>query len=232
MSERDPLDDLPWPKPIEPGATVSESIHRQCTHALGKTKCARAHRRAALSLLIPTLAIGLFAFLALLRGDPSEMLEAALYGVFGWVVVMAVVLSAGLAFPPGRRPARALRLVAAVAVPVLFMLYVTTTASAHDSFAMFAEGAKRAHAVRCGVSCLLLGAVVTGAVLYLWRGTDPFTPGVSGALAGLIGGLGSALAFGVACPSHEAWHVGTAHGLVVVAMVAAGALVGRRLLAP
>jgi hypothetical protein len=78
----------------------------------------------------------------------------------------------------------------------------------------------------------MLGAIVSGGVLFLWRGTDPLTPTVSGALAGLTGGLGSALALGVACPSHEAWHVGVSHGLVVVAMVGFGALVGRRLLSP
>ncbi|HEY3499230.1 MAG TPA: NrsF family protein, partial [Polyangiaceae bacterium] len=76
------------------------------------------------------------------------------------------------------------------------------------------------------------GALVTGGVLLLWRRTDPMSPGVSGALAGLAGGMGSALAFGVACPSHEAWHLWLSHGVVVVALVVLGGAVGRRLLAP
>jgi len=232
MSERDPLDDLPWPKPAEPGEAVSESIRRQCTHALTPAPCARAHRRAALSLLLPMAAIGLFTFLAILRGDTSDVVRAALYGVGGWAIVIVAVLLGGLAFPPGRRPARRFRLFAALSIPVLFVLYITTTAAAHDSFSSFAQGATGYHAVRCGISCLMLGAIVTTGVLLVWRGTDPLTPGLSGALAGLVGGLGSALALGVACPSHEAWHVGISHGLVVVAMVAVGALVGRRLLAP
>jgi hypothetical protein len=232
MSDKDPLDDLPWPKSAEPSANVSESIRRECTHALGQKHCARAHRRAALSLLLPTVAIGIFTFLAILRGDPDETLRSALYGVAGWVLVLVVVLTTGLAFPPGRRPSRNLRIATAVAIPLVFILYITATASAHDSFAAFSQGATAQHALRCGITCLMLGAIVSGGVLFLWRGTDPLTPSLSGALAGLTGGLGSALALGVACPSHEAWHVGVSHGLVVVAMVGLGALVGRRLLSP
>jgi hypothetical protein len=134
MSDKDPLDDLPWPKSAEPSANVSESIRRECTHALGQKHCARAHRRAALSLLLPTVAIGIFTVLAILRGDPDETLRSALYGVAGWVLVLVVVLTTGLAFPPGRRPSRNLRIATAVAIPLVFSLYITATASAHDSF--------------------------------------------------------------------------------------------------
>jgi hypothetical protein len=232
MSEKDPLDELPWPKPAEPSTDISESIRRECTHALGHGQCPRAHRRAALSLLFPTVAIGLFTFLAILRGDPDETLRSALYGVAGWVLVLVAVLATGLAFPPGRRPSRTLRIAAAIAIPIAFMLYIIATAATHSPFAVFSQGAPAHHALRCGITCLMLGALVSGGVLFLWRGTDPLTPTLSGAIAGLTGGLGSALALGVACPSHEAWHVGISHGLVVVAMVGIGALVGRRLLSP
>jgi len=232
MSEKDPLDDLPWPKPAEPGAAVSEHIKRQCTHQLGGQRCARAHRRAALSLLLPTLVIGLLSWFGATHSDSQATLRTAFFGVAGWAVVLVAVLGAGLATPPGRRPARAVRLVIAVMVPVLFILYITATAQAHATFGSFSHGATAAHAVRCGAFCLALGSIVSGGVLLLWRGTDPLSPGLSGAFAGLVGGLSSALAVGVACPSHEAWHVGLSHGLVVVAMVGLGAAVGRRLLAP
>jgi hypothetical protein len=232
MSEKDPLDDLPWPKPAEPSAGISDSIRRECTHALDRKQCARAHRRAALSLLFPTVAIGIFTVLAILRGDPDETVRSALYGVAGWVMMLVVVLTVGLALPPGKRLSRTTRIAMALTIPAVFIVYITATASAHDSFATFSQGAPAHHALRCGLTCLMLGAIVSGGVLFLWRGTDPLTPTLSGALAGLTGGLGSALALGVACPSHEAWHVGVSHGLVVVAMVGFGALVGRRLLSP
>ncbi|HEY4160205.1 MAG TPA: NrsF family protein, partial [Polyangiaceae bacterium] len=79
---------------------------------------------------------------------------------------------------------------------------------------------------------LFFGATVSAGVLLAFRGTDPLTPRLSGALAGLVGGLGGALAMGIACPSHEAWHLWFAHGLVVVVLGLFGFVVGRRILAP
>jgi hypothetical protein len=68
--------------------------------------------------------------------------------------------------------------------------------------------------------------------MLLWRRTDPLTPGISGALLGLVGGMGSALGMGVACPSHETWHLCVSHGVVVASLVVLGAAAGRRVLAP
>jgi hypothetical protein len=138
----------------------------------------------------------------------------------------------GLASPPGRRPRTLWRLGVAVLVPALFFAYLTQAAWAQVPFAVFSGGAHAEHAVRCGLICFLVGAVVTGGVMLLWRRTDPLTPGISGALVGLVGSMGSALGMGIACPSHEAWHLCVSHGVVVVALVVLGAAFGRRLLAP
>jgi hypothetical protein len=235
LTERDPLGelgDLPWPKPAAPSASISQAIHRDCTKGLSSKECTSARRRAALTLLFPTLAIGILSFLALRSPHAEGALGASLYGAIGWSVVLSAVLLVGLARPPGKRPAPGVRLVMAVLVPIAFFVYLALTASARLPFASFSQGESMAHAMRCGAACLVLGAIVTGAVLLLWRRTDPMTPGISGALAGLTGGIGSALAFGVACPSHEAWHLGLSHGLVVVALVILGGAVGRRLLSP
>jgi hypothetical protein len=233
LKEPDPLADLPWPKPAAPSVSVSQAIHRDCTKGLYSKECASARRRAALTLLFPTLAIGVFSWLAIKSPNVSAgAVRAGLYGAIGWSVVLSAVLMVGLARPPGRRPARNVRLVMAVLVPVAFFAYLSLTASGRLPFESFSHGAYWAHAVRCGALCLGIGAIVTGGVLLLWRRTDPMTPGISGALAGLTGGIGSALALGVACPSHEAWHLGFSHGLVVVALVILGGAVGRRLLTP
>lgn len=232
MSQRDPLAEIDWPKPVAPREHVSDAIHQKCTKGLGSHACVSARRKAALSLLLPVLVVGMFTVLAVLGGTPDGALRSGLYGALGWAVVLGLVLLFGLARPPGRRPAAAWRVVVAVLVPVLFFVYLTLTAAGHLSFAAFSQGAAARHALSCGMVCLTVGAIVTGAVLLLWRGTDPLTPGVSGALAGLVGGVGSALALGVACPSHEGWHLNFSHGLVVVALVILGGAVGRRLLAP
>ena len=55
---------------------------------------------------------------------------------------------------------------------------------------------------------------------------------ISGALAGLAGGITSALGVGLACPSTEAWHACFSHGLVVIALVLLGWRFGRRVLSP
>ncbi|HEV8549451.1 MAG TPA: hypothetical protein VGQ57_10490, partial [Polyangiaceae bacterium] len=75
-------------------------------------------------------------------------------------------------------------------------------------------------------------ALMSGGVMLLWRGTDPLTPGISGALLGLVGGMGSALGMGIFCPSHEELHSLVSHGLVLASLVVLGGAVGRRLLAP
>jgi hypothetical protein len=86
--------------------------------------------------------------------------------------------------------------------------------------------------LRCGLHALLSGAIVSGGVMMLWRHTDPFTPGLSGALVGLFGGLCGAIALGVACPHGQSWHLWLGHGLAVALLTLGGWAVGRKWLAP
>jgi hypothetical protein len=231
-SEHDMLADLPWPSPTEPRAAVSDAICKHCTKGLHAKRGASAEKRVMLSLLISGVVTGILIVLGLARGSAGATLSSALYGAAGWAIVQAAVLAFALARPPGRRPARAVRLVVAVVVPILFLGYLATTASAKLPFETFAQGATATHAVSCGLLSLFLGALLSGGVLLLWRGTDPLTPGISGATVGLVSGLGVAVGVGIACPSHEAWHLGCAHGLGVIALVFLGGAVGRRLLSP
>ncbi len=231
-SEQDALADLPWPAPIEPRAAVSDAICSHCTKSLRSGRGASAQRRVMLSLLVSGVVTALLIAVGMSRGSAGTTLSSALYGAVGWAIVQALVLVIGLGAPPGRRPARAVRLVIAVVVPIVFLGYLATTASARLPFDTFSQGATASHAVSCGLFSLFLGALVSGGVLLLWRGTDPLTPGLSGALVGLVGGLGGAVAIGIACPSHEAWHLGCSHGLGVLALMFLGGAVGRRLISP
>jgi hypothetical protein len=218
--------------PVEPPKAVSDAICRHCTKSLHSGRGASAEKRVLFSLLISGGLTGLLIGIGIVRGSAGATLSSALYGAAGWAVIQAFVLFFGLARPPGRKPARAVRLVIAVVVPILFLGYLALTASGRLPFETFSQGATASHAVGCGLVSLFLGALVSGGVLLLWRGTDPLTPGLSGALVGLVGGLGGAVAIGIACPSHEAWHLGCSHGLGVVALVFLGGAVGRRLLSP
>jgi hypothetical protein len=218
--------------PVEPPKAVSDAICRHCTKSLHSGRGASANKRVLLSLAISGAVTALLIGLAVVGGSAGATLTSALYGAVGWAIIQAFVLVFALARPPGRKPARAVRLVIAVVVPILFLGYLALTASGRLPFESFAQGATASHAIGCGLVSLFLGALVSGGVLLLWRGTDPLTPGLSGALVGLVGGLGGAVAIGIACPSHEAWHLGCAHGLGVVALVFLGGAVGRRLLSP
>jgi hypothetical protein len=232
VTERDPLDDLQWPKPEAPSAAVTETIHKKCTGNLDSHECRSARRRAALSLLFPTLTVGAGAWFAVATGAPEGVIRAGLYGALGWSAVLSATLLIGLASPPGLRPRTALRVGVAVLVPIVFFAYLTKTAWATVPFDEFSQGAYAHHALRCGLICFGVGALMSGGAMLLWRRTDPLTPGISGALLGLVGGMGSALGMGIACPSHEAWHLFVSHGVVVAALVVLGAAAGRRLLPP
>ena len=218
--------------PVEPPKAVSDAICRHCTKSLHSGRGASAHQRVMLSLLISGTVTALLVALSVAKGSAGATLSSALYGAAGWAIVQALVLFFALARPPGRKPARAVRLVIAVVVPIVFLGYLAFTSSGRLPFETFSQGATASHAVGCGLVSLFLGALVSGGVLLLWRGTDPLTPGISGAFVGLVGGLGGAIAVGMACPSQEAWHLGCSHGLGVIALMFLGGAVGRRLLAP
>jgi hypothetical protein len=232
VSERDPLDDLPWPSPPTPCERVSGAIHDKCTKNLDGRSCRSARRRTAMTLLVFAVVVGLFSWRAVRHDIPEGFIRAGLLGALGWSAVLTATLAIGLAKPPGRRPRRMVRVAIATLVPIVFFVYLTSTAAAHVPFGTFAQGATADHAMRCGAICFAVGALMSAGLMLLWRRTDPLTPGISGALVGLVGGMGSALGMGVACPSHEAWHLCVSHGVVVASLVVLGAAAGRRLLAP
>jgi hypothetical protein len=230
----DPLADLPWPKPELPREHVSAAIRSACT----KNLC--AHRGMAASTRL-TLCLALSSFVAVIgywfgiRHNRTELgLRMGVYGALGWAIVQAAVLFVGFSPARGRGAlgSRSVRLALAVAVPVLFLAYLTYSAWSYVPFAEFSQGARASHAWSCGLVALTFGAVVSGGVLLAWRGTDPLTPRLSGTLAGLVGGVAGALAVGIGCPSHEAWHLWLSHGLIVLALGCVGFGAGRRLLAP
>jgi hypothetical protein len=229
----DPLSELEWRLPEAPCQRVANAIRSECTAGLCKKKGASRTRRTSASIALFAGVIVVLAFLGITRdGSISDPVRAALYGAAGWGAVLSAILFSSVARPPGRRLGAGYRLFLAIAVPIVFLGYLALTATGRLPFSAFSVGEYADHALRCGLLCMFLGAAISGGIFFLWRGTDPATPGLSGALVGLVGGMGSALALGIACPSHEAFHLWFSHGIVVVAMVLLGGLVGRRLFAP
>jgi hypothetical protein len=221
--------ELPWRDPPAPGAKVTAAIHETCTRGLHKQRGMTATRRALLSLVVAGSVAGALIVLGHAPGGGAR--DAALSGAIGWGIVLAFVLFFGLARPPGRRGSRSVRLTLAIGLPVLFFVHLAMAAANILPFGRFVhEGVT--HTSTCGLFSLAFGALAAGGLLFLWRRTDPLTPGLSGALAGLCGGLASAVGIGVACPSHEGWHLWLAHGTTLLVFVAAGAVAGRKWLTP
>lgn len=228
----DPLADLPWPKLEAPREDVSAKICGACTKNLcaqrGMSAPARLTLCVAISSLVAALGYGFG-----IRHHRSELgLRVGVYGAVAWAVVQAAVLFLGFAPRRGLLASRSVRIALAVLVPALFFGYLSWSAWSYVPFDQFSHGARASHAIGCGSVALCVGALVGASALLAWRGTDPVTPRLSGALAGLVGGVGGALAVGIGCPSHESWHLWTAHGLIVLALGGLGFAAGKRLLSP
>jgi len=232
MPKPDPLADLPWPKPEAPGDAVSAKICSACTKNLCPGRGLSALSRLCLCLAVSGI-VASFGYWFGVRHQRSELgLRTGLYAAVAWGLVQAAVLYVGFAPRRGLLGSRSVRVAVAVLLPVLFLGYRSYAAWSYVPFEQFSHGPRASHAFFCGLIALGFGVIVGGSVLLAWRGTNPITPRLSGTLAGFVGGVGGALAVGIGCPSHEAWHLWTAHGLIVLALGLMGFGAGRRLLAP
>jgi hypothetical protein len=230
--DRDPLADLPWPAPAEPSERVSAAIRERCTSDLRSQRGMSCTSRGLLSLGLSAAMIAWLGYWAWDRQPQSELMEAGLAGAAGWGLVQAGVLYFCLARPPGRRISRRMRLGLLLLVPLSFFAYLGFTSSGAVPFEVFSSSAHATHALRCTVLTLVFGGLVAAGGFLVWRRTDPLQPRLSGALLGLVGGLGGSLAMGIACASHETYHLWFSHGLAILGLALLGWLCGRKLLAP
>ena len=150
-------------------------------------------------------------------------------GLLAWSLVQFGALVLGL----GRfRPLTpSFRAAFTMGVPLAFFVFLALSGEslAWSSF-LAHDGLKRA--IRCDMFSMMAGISAALAVMWVWRRSDPFHPSFSGSVAGLVGGLGGAIAAGMVCRDHATWHLWLGHGLAIVVLVAFGHLVGRRWLAP
>jgi hypothetical protein len=233
MTQKDPLADLPWPgATVTPSETCSQAIRGACTQGLCKKRGVSALGRALVTLGLSVLLVGYYTWYAIADHRPSAVVSTALFGALGWLGAQAVLMFVTLVRPPGKRGSRGMRLAILLAVPVLFMAYLALFATERFTFANFVRGYSGGHALGCGLVALFLGGLVAGGALFAWRRTDPYNPGISGAMIGMFGGIASGVGMSVACPSHEAFHACFAHGIGVFALALLGFGFGRRLLTP
>lgn len=229
MTQKDPLLDMPWPgATVTPSEACSKAIRGTCTQGLCAKRGVSALSRALVTLGLSLLLLGYYTWYAMTDHRPSGVMRTALFGAMGWLGAQAVLVFVTLVRPPGKRGSRVLRVAMLLGVPLLFVGYLALVSTERLPLAKYSGG----HALGCGLVALLLGAIVAGGAMFAWRRTDPYTPGLSGALIGMVAGLASGSGMSVACASGEAFHVCLSHGLVVFALSALGFGLGRRLLAP
>ncbi|HEY5958368.1 MAG TPA: NrsF family protein [Polyangiaceae bacterium] len=229
----DKPDEFVWPATSPPSAAVDESIRRVCTGHLVPRKPVTAIKRVALAVLISGSLFATLLAIGWMRHPPKDAVALALLGALAWGIIQASVLFVGHGKPPGRRGTKLLRWAAVLAVPAVFVLHLTLTASSLLTFSDFLVVQRSVRStVVCGVHSLLFGAAASVVLFVLWRRTDPFSPHLTGALTGLAGGMVGAVALDMTCPNSEAWHLWLGHGLALVAFVVAGWFAGRRWLAP
>lgn len=227
------LDNLAWPVPTLPKASVSHAIYQACAEDLTARKPLKLGRRILVSIGVSGSLFGVLLAIGWMRHPPETAILMALLGAISWGMVQACVLYVSHGRPPGRRGARWLRFSTALLIPVLFIAHITVASNAWLTFDEFLTVPRSLRStVVCGIHALLFGAVASVVLFVLWRKTDPFSPRLTGALTGLAGGLVGAVALDMTCTRLEAWHLWLGHGITLVALVAGGWFAGRRFLSP
>lgn len=216
-----------------PREQVRRRIQRECRPEHAAKVFSRRQRLIATVLV---LAGGALLYLTSLRQmqqvQHSQWVRLGLLAAGGWAITFATVLFAGLYPPPGRRASRRTRRILIALSGVGLFAYLASLATNFSPLSLQFTAGPLSDLARCGTSATLGGGVIALGMLSLWRRTDPFDPGVTGAVVGLLGGLAGTLALGEVCPNHDGWHLWFGHGLAVLVVTLMGLLVGRRWLAP
>lgn len=230
--EQEPPPKLPAKFAAEPmpRAQLSDAIRDEVHRDLAPVRALTRSARVAWSMLL--LAAIVIAYAALKVGDGVHgVTRGAAFGTIGWAIVVIGVLMSGL----GRFGARTrwLQMGMACVVPFGFLGYLALLSNEWVPWPEFiAHETHTQSAFACGSVAVGFGVLATASVLFIWRRTDPFNPGWSGALLGLVGGLGGAASVGLVCPWREGWHLWLGHGAGVLVLCALGAWLGRRSMTP
>lgn len=225
----DPFDSLRERAAKAPPPTCGAAIHRECTQDLAP--CRSFSRRARVVAGFLVVALVFAAFLSSARRPLGGFGAAALFGAAGWALIQLVILF--LSFGRKSVPSNGVRFLVLLCVPLAFLGYLTLGNSGHLPLSEFLNHSDESHHVlHCGLISFATGAFAALGILLLWRRTDPFTPRLSGALAGLIGGMAAAIPIGLICPGKECWHLWLGHGLSLLAVIGVGAVLGRKWLSP
>lgn len=225
MKADDPFAQLAAQAP-RPRDSVLQSIHRELDKDTKSHHCLSKRQRVTLSASLLALGLVLASAKALVAHPQSLLVaSAALMSMAG------LVLAGGM--PEGRS-----RLDLPVRRSLVFILVVavfvalTLRAESFLTVGEFILADGLASTTVCFVHSFMGGVAGTILLMLLWRRTDPFSPSISGALLGCLGGLMGMLSVELLCENGEGLHLTLGHGLPVLALALVGMLVGRRWLTP
>lgn len=215
---------------LRPPPELQAAIRAECTKNLRAQRGLSRRARLVLSGLLGTSAV-LLLWMVGERGPDTS--SAVLLGAAAWGGTLGMVLLLGLGRTATCHSTCPSRWMLLILLPALFYGGLHLLGSRVLSVSEFFGSADQVWRILpCGSLALGTGGLVSGGIMLLWRRTDPFSPGLSGALVGLLGGMAGAVGVGFACPSAEVWHMYMGHGFTIAALVTLGWLVGRRLLPP
>jgi len=182
--------------------------------------------RLAASLGLGAIVLALTSFSGLDHAELPALLTALAGGLgLSWLFLPPAV-------PGPARATRTSRWVLGGVVLALTVAYVTMTIAEFDPLSIVLAEVPWQRVVACGLHVALAGGLCLVAFIWPWQKSDPFSPGLLGALLGALAGYAGMLAVDATCASTEGFHVILGHASAVVAFAAVGALVGRRWLSP
>ncbi|HWJ74948.1 MAG TPA: NrsF family protein [Kaistia sp.] len=188
----------------------------------------------AVALLLPAgLAVAVLLFSLLLRVRPDFLpMLATPWLPFKFAVTLSLAVAALLIVSRLVRPGvRAGPVAVSLLVPCGMLALGIAAVLGLTPPETWGPGLVGHYARYCVVFVPLMGAPILAALLLALRKGAPTRPGLAGACAGLAaGGLGAAL-YAFHCTDDSPLFVLTWYGIGIAALTAAGALIGRRVLA-
>lgn len=226
MTKNDPFSQLAARTPL-PRDSVLTSIQKELHQ--DPTSYRSLSRGARVGLSAGALVLGLvFTSVNAIFSNPGALAIAAA----GLSLSFVGLLLAGTVPMAEHRLGIGGRRTIVLALGLFLFVALALHADSYLSMAQFLDDDSVRRATKCASHALLSGVVGAACLMFLWRRTDPFSPGVSGAFFGLAGGIMGALSVEILCAHREGLHLIVGHGASALILTGACMLLGRKWLSP
>lgn len=226
MTMNDPFSRLAARAP-HPSDSVLASIREELGGRPEKKRSLTRLQRVALSALALATGVLLTSLTAVEKSPQVVLLAAAALSLS-----VGGLLLAGAVPGEARSMGRSWRMSLVGVLCVFAFTFLALRAESFSPFSEFLGGESLRRASACAGHSLVSGVVGCTALLFLWRRTDPFSPGLTGSLLALLGGAVGTTSVGLICENTEGLHLTVAHGVGLVVFAVVGLFVGKKWLSP